>query len=265
MLSKNIISQIVIGSPGSGKTTYCLMMNKFLLDLGKHTIVINLDPGNIQERRTFGIDLCTLINMNEIVSDLHFGPNGSILYCLEYLEKNLCWLEKKIQNLSSGKTQIFILFDFPGQTELYTHYSTIRNLLQRFTQQKFNLVGVILSDFFFFKDYTIRQLLHLSNLMMMINIELPFLHILNKVDLFYSKKVKNKNFDKVLESVIFYKKVFLKKNSFLWSSKIILKLKVLLEDFIQIKPYPLYLNDTSCLKKIIEKIGSIFGPVITPV
>jgi len=263
MNTKNIIGQIVIGSPGSGKTTYCFMMNKFLLDLGKHSIVINLDPGNFQERKIFGVDLCTLINMNEIVADFHFGPNGSILYCLEYLEKNLCWLEKKIQFVSSGKTVVFILFDFPGQIELYTHYSTVRNLLKRFTQQKFNLLGVMLSDFFFFKDYTIRQLLHLSNLMMMLNIELPFLHLLNKVDLFYFKKVRNKNFDKVLESVVFIKNVFLKKNSFLWSMKIILKLKVLLEDFIQIKPYPLYLNDTSCLKKIIEKIGSIFGPVIS--
>lgn len=263
MISKNIIGQIVIGIPGSGKTTYCFMMSKFLLDLGKHSIVINLDPGNFQRHKIFGVDLCTLINMNEIVSDLHFGPNGSILYCLEYLEKNLGWLEKKIQLTLSGKTMIFILFDFPGQIELYTHYSTVRNLLRRFTKKKFNLLGVVLSDFFFLKDYTIRQLLHLSNLMMMINIELPFLHLLNKVDLFYSKKVKNKNFDEVLKSVVSIKNVFLKKNSFSWSMKIILKLKILLEDFIQIKPYPLYLNDTVCLKKIIEKIGSIFGPVIS--
>lgn len=39
------------------------------------------------------------------------GPNGAMLYCLEYLEKNVDWLVEKLD----GLTQKYLIFDFPGQ------------------------------------------------------------------------------------------------------------------------------------------------------
>jgi GPN-loop GTPase len=39
------------------------------------------------------------------------GPNGGIIYCLEYLEQNLDWLQEKLDALG-GK---YIIIDFPGQ------------------------------------------------------------------------------------------------------------------------------------------------------
>lgn len=38
--------QVVIGPPGSGKTTYCAAMAQFLEGLGRQVSVINLDPAN---------------------------------------------------------------------------------------------------------------------------------------------------------------------------------------------------------------------------
>lgn len=42
---------------------------------------------------------------------LNLGPNGGIIYCLEYLEQNLDWLHDKIQQLGNK----YLLIDFPGQ------------------------------------------------------------------------------------------------------------------------------------------------------
>lgn len=39
------------------------------------------------------------------------GPNGGLVYCMEYLLENLDWLEKQIESLDSN----YIIFDFPGQ------------------------------------------------------------------------------------------------------------------------------------------------------
>lgn len=41
-----IFGQIVIGPPGSGKTTYCNGMSQFLTALGRKVAVVNIDPAN---------------------------------------------------------------------------------------------------------------------------------------------------------------------------------------------------------------------------
>lgn len=38
--------QVVAGPPGSGKSTYCKGMKEFLVELGRETIIVNLDPAN---------------------------------------------------------------------------------------------------------------------------------------------------------------------------------------------------------------------------
>ena len=38
--------QIVIGPPGSGKTTYCDAMAQLLRNLGREVAVLNIDPAN---------------------------------------------------------------------------------------------------------------------------------------------------------------------------------------------------------------------------
>lgn len=39
------------------------------------------------------------------------GPNGGLLYCLEYLDANVDWLLKKLDE----RPDTYVLFDFPGQ------------------------------------------------------------------------------------------------------------------------------------------------------
>lgn len=45
------------------------------------------------------------------MQEFDLGPNGAMLYCLEYLEKNVDWLMERIQGLE----QKYLIFDFPGQ------------------------------------------------------------------------------------------------------------------------------------------------------
>jgi len=52
------------------------------------------------------------------------GPNGGVLYALEELEQNMDWFEKGLSELGED----YVLFDCPGQVELYTHHSSLRNI-----------------------------------------------------------------------------------------------------------------------------------------
>lgn len=57
---------------------------------------------------------------------------AGLVYCMNYIDHNFDWLEEKLQELE-GK---YILFDFPGQVELYTHEASVFNILQKL--QKLN-------------------------------------------------------------------------------------------------------------------------------
>ena len=41
-----MFGQVVIGSPGAGKTTYCEAMARFLKALGRDVGIVNIDPAN---------------------------------------------------------------------------------------------------------------------------------------------------------------------------------------------------------------------------
>jgi hypothetical protein len=64
------------------------------------------------------IDITQLITLNDAMNSLNLGPNGGLVYCLEFLEKNVDWL---LEHIARFKDHYFI-FDFPGQVcTLFIH------------------------------------------------------------------------------------------------------------------------------------------------
>ena len=53
--------QIVIGPPGSGKTTYCEAMSRFLKAIGREVVIVNIDPANENMPYKADIDVSELI------------------------------------------------------------------------------------------------------------------------------------------------------------------------------------------------------------
>lgn len=56
-----LYGQLVIGPPGSGKTTYCHRINEFYKELERKVAVVNLDPANEQMNYDAEIDIVSLI------------------------------------------------------------------------------------------------------------------------------------------------------------------------------------------------------------
>lgn len=98
--SKTSFGQLVIGPPGSGKTTYCNGMQQFLKAIGRECCVINLDPANEFIPYECDINLSDLITVKDVMTNLTLGPNGALLYCMEYLESNIHWLIEKLNEFS---------------------------------------------------------------------------------------------------------------------------------------------------------------------
>jgi len=48
------------------------------------------------------------------MDELKLGPNGSMIYCMEFLETNIDWLIKKILEVKFNKKIKYFIFDLPG-------------------------------------------------------------------------------------------------------------------------------------------------------
>lgn len=128
--------QLVIGPPGSGKTTYCHGMQQFLTGAyHRKVVVVNLDPANDLLPYECGIDIASLVSVEDTMKYLKLGPNGGLIYCMEYLEKNTDWLQHQLDQFKDA----YFLFDCPGQVELYTHHTAIRSIVERLQQLDFKV------------------------------------------------------------------------------------------------------------------------------
>ena len=106
--------QVVVGPPGAGKTTYCDGMQQYLRLVGRDALVVNLDPANEVVAPAGGsegegegeggggddpptalpydaiLDVCEeIVNLSSVMEELELGPNGGLIYCMEYIEHHL--------------------------------------------------------------------------------------------------------------------------------------------------------------------------------
>lgn len=71
-----VFGQLVIGPPGSGKTTYCHGMQQYLSALGRRVAIVNLDPANDVLPYTPEVDVAELVCLDTVMEELQLGPNG---------------------------------------------------------------------------------------------------------------------------------------------------------------------------------------------
>ncbi|KAK4310652.1 hypothetical protein Pmani_017798 [Petrolisthes manimaculis] len=170
--------QVVMGPPGSGKTSYCRAVASLLKSLGRKVAVINLDPANDTLPYEAAADICELVSVEEVMEVQGLGPNGALIYCMEVLEASLSWLTDKVNKLKGQ----YLIFDFPGQAELYCHHTMVRKILSGLEINNTRLCSVYLIDSHYANDpgkYISAVMLTLNSMLMM---ELPTVNVLSKVD-----------------------------------------------------------------------------------
>merc|ERR1719469_207438 len=122
-----VFGQWIIGPPGVGKTTYCTGMQHLLQELKRPIIVVNLDPANDELPYECAIDVRELVDAIDVMDELELGPNGALIYCMEYIEVNLDWLIARLRTATKDQAVPYVIFDCPGQIELYTHHEVMTN------------------------------------------------------------------------------------------------------------------------------------------
>ena len=68
-----------------------------------HSLAITVDPAAESFAYPVSFDVRDLVTLEDVMEELQLGPNGGLLYCMEYLEENLDdWLGEQLQVRTSG-------------------------------------------------------------------------------------------------------------------------------------------------------------------
>ncbi|XP_055902834.1 GPN-loop GTPase 3 [Eupeodes corollae] len=183
-------AQIVMGPAGSGKSTYCAFMQRHAEDMKRSINVVNLDPAAEHFDYQPIVDIRDLIQLDDAMEDeeLQYGPNGGLVFCLEFLIQNQDWLRTQLSGGSDDETDCdpdddYILFDMPGQIELFTHLTMGKELVNLLESWNFRLCTVFLVDSQFMIDGPKFLSGTMAALSVMANLEMPHVNVLSKMDL----------------------------------------------------------------------------------
>eukprot|EP01083_Nonionella_stella_P027042 74370_1 len=198
---KIFYGQLVVGPPGSGKSTYCNVIEQYMTNvLHRNVAIINLDPNNETMEYHPWINICDLITSDDVAKQLHLGPNGSLIYCLEYLSQNMQWLRERLDaGVTNGKEcETYLIFDCPGQIELYIHHPFMRKITDIMVNEwHYRMSCVNLVDCHHcctdLRNYDSSNFISvaLMTTSMMLHLELPHINVLSKCDLMqhYDKNI----------------------------------------------------------------------------
>ncbi|KAK8878595.1 GPN-loop GTPase 3 [Tritrichomonas musculus] len=173
-------AQVLIGPAGSGKSTYIYRTAKYFETIKRIVHCVNLDPAADTLLYEPDIDIRNVINVQDVMKKMNYGPNGALIYCMEKItSRRSNWFEEAI-----GEHQYdYLLIDMPGQIELYSHMNILPELMKVLVSKNYNVLLIYMMDAQFTSDpakFLSASLVALSTMTML---EMPHINVLSKCDL----------------------------------------------------------------------------------
>jgi len=173
---------LVMGPAGAGKSTFCTGLIQHLQNNKRPCFYVNLDPAAEDFAFEPDLDIKDLISLEDVMEEMSLGPNGGLIYCFEFLMENLDFLTDPLEEVTDD---YLIVFDMPGQIELYTHVPILPGLVKTLMHGSLNIrmCAAYLLEATFVIDRPKFFSGTLSAMSAMLMLEMPHINILSKMDL----------------------------------------------------------------------------------
>ena len=170
------------GPAGAGKSTFCTGLIQHLQNNKRPCFYVNLDPAAEDFAFEPDLDIKDLISLEDVMEEMSLGPNGGLIYCFEFLMENLDFLTDPLEEVTDD---YLIVFDMPGQIELYTHVPILPGLVKTLMHGSLNIgmCAAYLLEATFVIDRPKFFSGTLSAMSAMLMLEMPHINILSKMDL----------------------------------------------------------------------------------
>jgi len=125
--------------------------------------------------------------VEDVMERIKLGPNGALIYAMQFIDENfevhvLSAMHKEFET-ANPRDPCWVLFDMPGQLELYTHADCIKNIVEKL-EKEMTLCTLNLVDSHYCSDPGKYISCLLTSLSTMLHISTPHLNVMTKVDLF---------------------------------------------------------------------------------
>jgi hypothetical protein len=185
-------AQLIIGPAGSGKSTYCSQLNEHFISLNRRLNIVNFDPAADYFDYPLSLNVKDLVNLDDVMNELNLGPNGGLMYCMEFLEDNIeDWLADELEGFGEDD---YLVFDCPGEIELFTHVSVFKTLVDFLQRNGWRVCTIYILDSQFITDVSKFISGTMQALSAMTMLEVPHVNVLTKMDICPNKE----NLDKFL-------------------------------------------------------------------
>jgi GTPase SAR1 family protein len=172
-----------VGTAGSGKTALTQAFHEWLKERGIDVVVVNLDPGVELLPYVPEIDVREWVNVGEVMKKYGVGPNGAQILSADLIAVKF----REIKELLDGFKAQYVLFDTPGQMELFAFRQASKVVLE--TLGESNSVISFLFDSVLSSTPSGFVSLLLLSASIQFRFTTPFLNILSKADLLAEDKL----------------------------------------------------------------------------
>lgn len=170
---------IVLGMAGSGKTRFVQRVVATLYSI-KKPYAINLDPACKEVPYPVNIDIRDTVNYKEVMKQYGLGPNGGIVTTLNLYTTKFDQVMEFVDK--AGKEHDYVIFDTPGQIEVFTWSASGRIITEALASQFPTIIVYVLDT-----TRSVNPITFMSNMLYACSIlyktRLPFIVAMNKIDI----------------------------------------------------------------------------------
>lgn len=178
----------VAGTAGSGKSTFCSALSKWMNDYGYDYSLVNLDPGAEYLPYEPNFDVREVLDIPSVMEEHHLGPNGAQIAAADLMAVNFEDIAEHISALPGD----YIIIDTPGQIELFAFRAASRKILEGLNMKR-SAIAFVLDPGMCMKaaDFVSQTLLAAT---VHVRFPVPFINILSKIDL-----IEDEDLDRILK------------------------------------------------------------------